>query len=118
MITDCNSANLKNNCKLRSYYWSCIGLMNASFDISVDNLRVSCEKSRRSFSAENETEKLDALFSGQEKLDWLYSVYEPEAGGFYFAQSAVGREQFEPIIEATSHAMELVDVSSNEQIKN
>ncbi len=51
---------------------------------------------------------LDAEF-GKETLDWLIGMYDGESGGFYYSQSSVDNEQFEPDIESTTQALSLLD---------
>lgn len=53
-------------------------------------------------------EELDREFS-KETLDWLIRMYDGKSGGFYYAQSSIDNEQFEPDIESTTQVLSLLD---------
>ena len=52
--------------------------------------------------------ELDAEFD-KETLDWLIRMYDGKSGGFYYSQSSIDNEQFEPDIESTTQALSLLD---------
>ena len=52
--------------------------------------------------------ELDAEF-GKETLDWLIKMYDGESGGFYYSQSSIDTDRFEPDIESTTQALSLLD---------
>ena len=42
-------------------------------------------------------------------LDWLIEMYDGESGGFYYSQSSIDNEQFEPDIESTTQALSIIN---------
>lgn len=40
---------------------------------------------------------------------WLATLYDPQAGGFYYAISSIEEEKFKPDIESTSFALSMLD---------
>ena len=54
-------------------------------------------------SIEEVLSEIDAEFD-KETLDWLIKMYDGESGGFYYSQSSIDNEQFEPDIESTVQA--------------
>ena len=53
-------------------------------------------------------EELDKEFD-KSTLDWLIRMYDGRSGGFYYSQSSIDNEQFEPDIESTTQVLSLLD---------
>ncbi|WP_339147509.1 MULTISPECIES: hypothetical protein [unclassified Sutcliffiella] len=51
-------------------------------------------------------EKIDILFEGF--FPWLAGQYDPKTGGFYYARSSIHHKLYEPDIESTSQALNIL----------
>ena len=51
--------------------------------------------------------EIDKEFS-KETLDWLIGMYDGESGGFYYSQSSIDTDRFEPDIESTTQALSIL----------
>jgi hypothetical protein len=50
--------------------------------------------------------EIDALFSNFYK--WLAGQYDVKSGGFYYAKSSIGNNEFQPDIESTAQALNIL----------
>ena len=51
--------------------------------------------------------ELDAEFD-KDTLDWLIRMYDGKSGGFYYSQSSIDTDRFEPDIESTTQAISII----------